>query len=154
VQSWIDAEAYDVRGDIDLDGDVDATDKATIQAEYTGKEMGRAALSSTAVRNARGQAGYEFVSALEKTYHVRKRHLDGMLGRWRSRDPAEPRPPPNLYRYGKGSPLLERDPSGAVETSEFKDWSLAPGQTADSQTTLLVGLRGRRCANSRPIVFV
>src|ERR1041384_4147843 len=31
IQTWINGSQYDVRGDLDLDGDVDTTDKTTAQ---------------------------------------------------------------------------------------------------------------------------
>ena len=58
IQGWINTSHYDVRGDADLDGDVDSTDKTNIGNLGT-VTLGRGALSASAVGNRRGVAGYE-----------------------------------------------------------------------------------------------
>lgn len=57
IQTWIDAPAYDVRGDINLDGSVNATDKSLAISNYQGTTSGWNVLSAAAVANRIGYAG-------------------------------------------------------------------------------------------------
>jgi RHS repeat-associated protein len=113
VQTWIDAPNYDVRGDLDLDGDVDATDKSTLRDNYEGITLGRTVLTASAVGDRRGHAGSEFDSKLAGTnYHVRHRVLGGELGRWFRRDPNNYSNGYNLYLVCLGAPTVMNDPLG------------------------------------------
>ncbi len=74
--------AYDVRGDVNLDGLVDGGDTATLQA------LGRGMLTSSDVNNRIGYAGYVVNSEVtEAMWHARHRIIAADIGRWLSRDP-------------------------------------------------------------------
>ena len=81
---------YAVRRDADLDGDVDAAD-VTHANSITGgyQTLGRDVLTSAAVRNRIGYAGYQydptFAGVDRHLYHVRHRVYDAELGRWTTR---------------------------------------------------------------------
>src|SRR6185295_14638170 len=52
IQTWINGSTYDVRGDVDLDGDVDSTDKGLAQnAPVFGNSLGWGHLGSDDFRN-------------------------------------------------------------------------------------------------------
>jgi RHS repeat-associated protein len=123
VQAWIDAPAYDLRADIDLDGDVDSADKSAIIASYSGTTLGRAVLSSPGIANRKGYAGYE--QSVARRYDVRHRSLTADLGRWNRRDPIEVASERQLYAYVSGHALTMVDPSGLhggyVETPSGED---------------------------------
>ena len=57
VDTWVEMGPYDVRGDVDLDGDVNEDDSSVIAADYSGIVMGRGVLSDEAVGNRRGLSG-------------------------------------------------------------------------------------------------
>ena len=96
IQTWIDTSAYDARGDLDLDNDVDATDKS-LASTNSGKGGGREKLS-THTGNRKGYAGYEFDDSISHmSYHVRHRVLNSTLGQWQVRHPRGPSR--NLYLY-------------------------------------------------------
>ena len=59
VQSWVNAFAYDVRGDLDLDGDVDGTDKSLLESSFLGKSGGRGSIGIIAAhrKGSRGRVG-------------------------------------------------------------------------------------------------
>jgi RHS repeat-associated protein len=105
IQTWINGSAYDVRGDLDLDGDVDTTDKA-LSLSAT---LGRMALSS--VGNRFGLGGYGRDEVSDHAYHARTRLLDMVLGRWNRRD-GFPGGGANLYEYCESSPNACDDPTG------------------------------------------
>ena len=86
IQTWIDAPAYDVRGDINLDGSVNATDKSLAISNYQGTTSGWKVLSAASVANRIGYAGYQKDINLDIS-HVRNRILEPHLGRWTRRDP-------------------------------------------------------------------
>jgi len=112
VYTWEEGTTYDVRGDIDLDGDVDSTDASTISSDYSGITLGRGELSDGGVRNRRGYAGYEFDDGIGSQYHVRHRVLEAALGRWTSRDPLGNVDGVNYYYYVSCNPAVLRDPFG------------------------------------------
>ncbi len=115
VQTWINGSTYDVRGDIDLDGDVDATDKTTIRNTFAGITLGRGVLSQTGVANRKGYAGYEGDGAVASKWHVRNRVLDSVLGRWLSRDAASYIDGLSLYAYVASAPESLGDPTGRCD---------------------------------------
>ncbi|MBL1218354.1 MAG: hypothetical protein D8M59_12770 [Planctomycetes bacterium] len=110
IQSWIDGSSYDARGDLDLDGDVDSTDKSIAQSNFQGTTSGFNDL--TAIGNRKGYAGYEW-DGVVSMYHVRHRVLHPVLGRWARRDPLRYADGMNVYEYVGGMTLVERDSSGA-----------------------------------------
>ncbi len=103
-----------MRGDIDLDGDVDATDKSTISGSFSGITLGRGSLSASVVANRKGCAGYELDAAIGSKHHVRNRILAVDVGRWLTRDPMEFAANLNLYIGLDGNPITGRDPTGAL----------------------------------------
>jgi RHS repeat-associated protein len=110
VNTWVLSGPYDVRGDIDLDGDVDHTDSSTISGSFSGIAMGRGKLSATSVRNMLGFVGYEFNEAVDGSYSARIRHLSSVHGRWRSRDPIGYEEGQSLYEYVGSSPVALETP--------------------------------------------
>ncbi len=111
IQTWIDAPAYDLRGDIELDGDVDASDKGIVQASYQGLALGRGVASSC--QNTLGWNGY-LEGAEVRWYRARSRHVSTLLGRWGQRDPLQYAGGNNLVVYSESSPIVFRDPYGAL----------------------------------------
>lgn len=117
IQTWIDASAYDVRGDLDLDGDVDASDKSASTTTYGGEVSGRDKLSGHV--NQHGWGG-----SIDEAHGLthRKRSTDPGLGRWLLRDPLGYVDGENLYQYCLGSPIALGDPMGA----QVSFWSGSP----------------------------
>jgi RHS repeat-associated protein len=112
IQTWIDAPTYDVRGDIDLDGDVDAADKSAIQSSFSGTTLARGALSSSAVANRCGMAGSGQLFVLSSLRDFRHRVLLVDLGRWNQRDASGYTDGANLYEYVASRPIVLLDPQG------------------------------------------
>lgn len=114
IQTWINVAAYDVRGDMDLDGDVDAADKTAALANAN-KVLGWGKLSLLGALggNRKGYAGYEFEpSTANSLWLVRQRVLNSNLGRWTSRDPLQYVDGPNMYQYCISAPLTWTDADG------------------------------------------
>jgi RHS repeat-associated protein len=135
VQTWVNGSVYDVRGDIDLDGDVDAMDKSTIRNSFSGLTLGRSVLSATGVANRRSCGGYEFNASLASA-HIRRRVYATVLGRWATRDPVMRLSYPNLLAYGNGNPISSLDPSGlgTIACGGF-DYGTVPMQCAGAGPT-------------------
>jgi RHS repeat-associated protein len=112
IQAWIAAYSYDVRGDLDLDGDVDAADKGVAgAAPFSGADLGRTNLSMSASSSA--LAGYVFIDRLEvSVYVVRQRTFDVRHGTWNQRDSLGFVDSQNLYEYVSGRPITYLDPNG------------------------------------------
>jgi hypothetical protein len=88
IQTWINTATYDIRGDLDLDGDVDTADKTAALA-HAGTITGWKDLTSNDIGNYKGYAGYEFDDVIQRrwsTWHVRHRVLTSTLGRWMQAD--------------------------------------------------------------------
>ena len=79
IQTWINGSAYDVRGDLDLDGDVDATDKTIATNNFVGITLGFSVLSN--IGNRRGYAGYERDVNFAEGVACRNRVLNSDFGR-------------------------------------------------------------------------
>ena len=109
--------AYAVRRDADLDGDVDAAD-VTHANSITGgyQTLGRDVLTSAAVRNRIGYAGYQydptFAGVDRHLYHVRHRVYDAEAGRWTRRDPLGYVDGKSVYEYVQSSPTKGTDSFG------------------------------------------
>ena len=104
ITGW--STAYRAYADVDLDGDVDATD-----AGYTtNASMGWDVLSRDG--STVGYAGYVQDDYVPTVNHVRHRALKTDLGRWIQRDPAGYVDGANLYEYVMGQPVEMRDPMG------------------------------------------
>jgi RHS repeat-associated protein len=111
VQTWINGSVYDVRGDIDLNGTVDATDKSTIRNSFAGVTLARGRLSSTLVGNRNSYGGLEFSQELDLG-NGRRRAVQGEAGRWTQRDPLSYVDSLNLYSLMKHNPVARHDPLG------------------------------------------
>src|SRR5262245_43143587 len=86
VTPTIDVSAYDVRGDIDLDGDLDGTDKSLAQgAPISGSALGAGVLSDAGLKSRRGFTGYEALANLDAIL-VRRRPYSPTRGLWLLRD--------------------------------------------------------------------
>jgi RHS repeat-associated protein len=115
IIGWISASTYDVRGDLDLDGDVDSTDSAVFASNYTGTTNGRGVLSAGG--NEIGYAGMMWFES--GRYLARHRWHDPELGRWGRRDPMGYADSHNLLQITRSSPVTLVDYSGSL--------SLLPG---------------------------
>ncbi len=108
---------YDVRLDADLDGTVDYDDPTHADSIAGGYQtLGRGVLSSPAVANRVGYAGYRydptFKGAGRTIYHVRHRVYDADVGRWTRRDPLGYVDGMSLYEYVASRPVIGVDPRG------------------------------------------
>ena len=114
IQTWINGSAYDVRGDINLNGVVNSSDKTTVTNNYVDTTLGWNNLSAIGgVGNRKGYAGYEWESQTGG-YHVRHRYLRPDLGRWTQRDPLGYVDGGNMYEYVQSSPGTATDELGLV----------------------------------------
>lgn len=81
----------------------------------------RGLLSSTAVNNRRGYAGYEYDPTFEGAgrhlYHVRHRVYDADIGRWTRRDPLGYVDGTSLYEYVRSRAITTIDPMGQASAS-------------------------------------
>jgi RHS repeat-associated protein len=118
ISAWAGAPAYDVRGDINLDGVVDSAD-VTLASSLQGDAMGWKVLSLADVGNRKGYAGYESCFTRDTLWHVRYRVLESELGRWTRRDPLGYVDGNGLYQYVGSRPIIGLDPDGRV-------WWVAP----------------------------
>ena len=98
--------AYDVRGDVNLDGVVDGGDTATSQS------LGRGIFTSSGARNRRGFSGYEIGDALRSKYFVRHRVFDSGIGKWMNWEPFGYRDGLNLTQYVRSMAMTAVDPDG------------------------------------------
>ncbi len=111
--------SYAVLRDADLDGDVDAAD-VTHANSITGgyQTLGRDILTSAAVGNRIGYAGYQYdptFNGLDRHLsHVRHRVYDAEAGRWTRRDGEVARAANHqaLYAAAGNSPVTLRSPNG------------------------------------------
>jgi RHS repeat-associated protein len=127
IQTWINTSTYDIRGDLDLDGDVDAADKTAALAN-AGTITGWKDLTSNAVGNFKGYAGYEFDDTVQRhwsTWHVRHRVLVSNLGCWSQRDPKGFIDGPSLYSYATTQPVIHLDPTGTHCSGGCTTYSLS-----------------------------
>jgi len=122
IQIWANASAWDFRGDMDLDGDVDSADKSIAQgAPFNGRCLGRALLSMGDVKNHRSFASYAWDSSVE--FHwVRSRRLNSELGRWGGRDRFGNTDGVSVVAYVRSSPIRYVDPSGLCSVEASSDW--------------------------------
>jgi RHS repeat-associated protein len=107
ISGWAMAgDPYRAYADVDLDGDIDATD-----AGYTtNASMGWDVLSRDG--STVGYAGYVQDDYVPTVNHVRHRVLKTDLGRWVQRDPAGYVDGANLYEYVRSQPIEMRDAIG------------------------------------------
>jgi hypothetical protein len=125
IQTWIDTSTYDVLGDIDLDGDVDAADKSTVANGYEGDSGGWGVLTPNGSRHRRGLAGYRWLET--KSYSVRNRNLLPTIGRWDRRDPIGPFVQGSKLAYVSSAPLRSSDPTGLQEWGQQnRAWTPSP----------------------------
>ncbi len=124
IQTWINGSAYDVRGDINLNGVVNASDKTTVTNNYVGTTLGWNNLS--AIGNRKGYAGYEWESQTGM-YHVRVRPYKPDLGKWLRRDPLGYVDGGNLYEYVGSKSITHVDPKGTSNTTCPNSQNTPPG---------------------------
>jgi RHS repeat-associated protein len=103
--------AYDVRGDVNLDGVVDGGDTATMVS------LGRGVLTSISISNPIGYAGQVGDAKLSAKWHIRHRVLDASLGGWASRDPLGYADGQNVLEYSRGAPVGKIDTYGLSSAS-------------------------------------
>jgi RHS repeat-associated protein len=114
IQTWIDASAYDIRGDVDLDGTIDAGDKNIAQNYLLGTTLGWKSLSAVGAKT--GLAGYHYSNA-SGLHFSRARNLRSHLGHWDSRDPLIYLDSASLYEYVQSRPVSQRDALGTLSSS-------------------------------------
>lgn len=129
IQTWINGSTYNVLGDLDLDSDVDNTDK-TLATANIGISGGRGLLSqggaTGTISNRIGYAGYQFDQVnLDNQWNVRYRQLDGEQGRWITRDILEYMDGPNFYAFGLNRPVIRVDPTGLHADHAIKIYTRA-----------------------------
>jgi RHS repeat-associated protein len=112
VTTWKNAPFYDVRGDLDLNGVVDAADETLVVSAH--QSHGRGVITSPSIGNRKGYAGYETDAKLLSLSLCRQRWFDSNLGRFISRDPISEQMPGQAYLYTNAAPLQFFDPSGLV----------------------------------------
>ncbi len=118
MDTWINASAYDLRGDMDLDGDVDATDKGLVLTA-SGTTAGYGELSNRGNRKA--YPGFNVQQANAVLSSVRHRAYHAVLGRWMQRDPLGYVDGPSLLLYSAANPLVLIDPVGLACGSGWND---------------------------------
>jgi len=109
ITTWINASQYDIRGDVDLDGDVDGTDSAWGGA-YGAATIGWGGLSWK--ENRMGIGGYSLTMDASRLLEARLRILDSKQGRWTRRDPLGFADSKSLYDYCVANPIRCNDPFG------------------------------------------
>jgi len=98
-----------------LDGDLYYFDSYLPNSGLSGKGK----LSSPAVGNRIGYAGYQWDPSI-KAYHVRHRVLLPEIGRWSRRDPLGLKMLlPSVYEYCNGRALITSDPLGLLSLEEI-----------------------------------
>ena len=144
IQNLIDTMGYDILADVDLDGDVDATDKSIVQGLPIFGGGGRGVLSHPDDYNRKGYAGYEFDNTItHASYHVRYRVLNSTLGQWTRRDPLGYMDGANLFEY-TNNPIVEVDSAGLLSCFECRLIVAAP--TAGACWVICGGFAGPFCA--------
>ena len=123
IDTWIAGTIYDLRGDLNLDGVVNATDKSIATGTYQGTTLGRGALSSHG--NRLRWAGMQDLLGAHPITHVRNRAYSAELGRWLSRDPLGYVDGMGLSHYPAAFVVVGVDPSGLtsfVAQEEKEEW--------------------------------
>jgi RHS repeat-associated protein len=122
ISGWAMAgDPYRAYADVDLDGDIDATD-----AGYTTNQtMGWDTLSRDG--STIGYAGYVQDDFIATVSHVRHRVYKSDLGRWVQRDPAGYTDGANLYEYVMSQPVGMRDPMGLTSPPYHPAWGWSWG---------------------------
>jgi len=132
VDSWIATTGYDIRGDVDLNGVLDATDASLIGSVHLGKAYGWGILSGSIVGNTRGAWGMACSGGESGTSNVRNRSSDRSTGRWLTRDPAGYADGVSLYQVLASNPLTKADPYGLYTITGVKcGGSAKPGEGCD-----------------------
>ncbi len=106
--------SYVVEADLNHDGVIDSDDSNIFTGDWLGKTPVAGGMISDAVSsdNVFGYDGYVFNHEL-KSYSVRFRWYDPMLGRWLERDPISYAAGSMLlYEYTESSPTFQNDASG------------------------------------------
>lgn len=113
------AGPYDIRGDLDLDGDIDNDDTNVLLSNF-GKSLGwnQLALASDSTLSGvlgghrKGYCGYEHDWTNHSVMHVRNRAYFTELGRWTRRDPLGYVDGGNLFGYVQAKAMGSIDPFG------------------------------------------
>ncbi|MCA8940111.1 MAG: hypothetical protein KDB07_09890, partial [Planctomycetes bacterium] len=101
---------YDVKADLDLDGNVDSADQAEIGSTIRGIAFGSGVLSR--VESEVGFKGYRATSSANHTWYARNRFLLSGQGRWQARDMLIYDDGSNMYQALQSVPLGALDPMG------------------------------------------
>ena len=128
---------------------VDANDGTTLtNLKAAGYSAGYGVLSTSAVDNRKGYAGYEFDPVLNgdgscsgvsaPLYHVRNRVLNCHTGKWIQRDPLGYVDGPELQEYANSQPGDNTDPWGLYCAACNSNSVKAPSATAQQPTAPVV----------------
>lgn len=105
---------YDVAADIDRDGEVDSADLSLLTTWGAKSALSAGVISeATGPDNLVGYDGYVFVPE-HRSYCVRFRWYEPVLGRWMQRDPIRYADGALMYLYTADSPVVANDPSGLI----------------------------------------
>ncbi len=113
IQAWVTNAVYDVRADINLDGQVVLSDKTAAMNMPYSSSTGGYDVQSALGQNYRSHEG----AVRSKSDHntlARMRHRSVRLGRWLAPDSPRYIDGVSSYEYVKGRPVVLRDPSGLV----------------------------------------
>lgn len=117
TQTLINGSSYDVRADMDLDGDVDLADKsAMLAAPFANTNGGRLSLSPIAA-NECGSGGAHELLVATALWTNRNRVQHPTLGRWSARDRLRYKDGMNLYECEISNPRVFVDPDGLEATT-------------------------------------
>jgi RHS repeat-associated protein len=123
ILNWISTSAYDVRGDLNLDGVVNSTDTTLHSNAYTGVSLGRGALSSRG--NRIGYAGIAWNG--QDRWLARHRWHDPERGKWGRRDPLDYADGMSLYATLRSRPTNGVDPHGLLSLERNASGSFSSG---------------------------
>jgi RHS repeat-associated protein len=120
MTGWI-SGSYDVRGDLDLDGDVDSADMSVLTGNL-GLGLGwnklsvgvDQSLSGVLGGHRKGYCGYEHDWTNHSVMHVRNRAYFAELGRWTRRDPLGYVDGADLYGYVGSAAMTRSDAMGTA----------------------------------------
>jgi len=113
INAWFGNSVYDVRGDVDLDGDVDAADGASAQSAPLYGATGGRLIGSPILDSRRLFGGLESLG-IGSISDSRRRPFASSLGVWVARDPKVYIDGPSLYGALKSNPVRNIDPLGTA----------------------------------------
>jgi RHS repeat-associated protein len=159
MSGWI-SGPYDVRGDLDLDGDVDSADMSVLTGNL-GLGLGwnklavgvDQSLSGVLGGHRKGYCGYEHDWTNHSVMHVRNRAYFAELGRWTRRDPLGYVDGGNLFGYVKGGVGVWIDPKGQQRRWSGLDGGPGGAEPEPVQLSPTPQISPASCIKTREEVF-